>query len=126
VGHHISLKELIPLLLDCRGLLIVLVQPLQLLHGHLLGFISVPTGLCLASLKVDHLCVQVVLGLLILKKELGLCPAALHEGLQERSGLEIPKRKTETKSINISYLASRGRAIQCAQCIGKQLRNVSQ
>jgi hypothetical protein len=44
----------------------------------------------------------------MLKKELGLCSAVLHEGLQERHGLDVPKRKIETKIIDISYLVGRG------------------
>jgi hypothetical protein len=66
------------------------------------------------GLKVDHLHVQVVLGLLMLKKELGLCLAALHNRLQEKHGLDVPKRKIGTEIIDVSYLASRGSAIQCA------------
>jgi hypothetical protein len=90
------------------------VRSLQLLQGHPLGFISMPTGLHLTGLKVDHFRVQAILGLLVLKKELGLCLAALHEGLQERRELEVPKWKIETKDTNVSYLAGRDSAIQCA------------
>jgi hypothetical protein len=50
------------------------------------------TGLRLAGPKVDHLRVQAVLGLLMLTKEVGLGLAALHEGLQERHELEVPKQ----------------------------------
>jgi hypothetical protein len=78
IGHRVSLKELIPLYLDHRGLFVVLARPLQLLQGHLLGFISVSTSLCLMGPKVDHLRIQVVL---MLKKELVLGPTTLYEGL---------------------------------------------
>jgi hypothetical protein len=62
----------------------------------------------------------------MLKKELGLCSVVLHEGLQERHGLDVPKHKIETKIIDVSYLVGRGNAIQCAQRVGEQLRHASQ
>jgi hypothetical protein len=61
----------------------------------------------------------------MLKNELGFRPAALHERLQGRHMLEIPKHKTKTKSISASYLASQGGAIQHAQHAGEQLRHAS-
>jgi hypothetical protein len=62
----------------------------------------------------------------MLRKELRLCSATLHEGLQERCELEVSKHKTKTKDTNISYLASRGGTIQCAQRVGEQLCHTSQ
>jgi hypothetical protein len=62
----------------------------------------------------------------MLKKELGLRPAVLHERLQGRRKSETPKCKTETESTSVSYLAGRGSAIQCAQRVGEQLRHASQ
>jgi hypothetical protein len=54
-SHNIPLEEHIPLLPDCRGLLIILARPLQLLQGHSLGFVGVPKGLCFVGPKVGHL-----------------------------------------------------------------------
>jgi hypothetical protein len=61
----------------------------------------------------------------MLKKELRLRPAVLHEKLQGRRKSETPKHKTKTKSTSLSNLAYRGSTIQSAQHVGEQLRHAT-
>jgi hypothetical protein len=49
----------------------------------------------------------------------------LHERLEGRRRLDIPKQKTKTENTSALYLASWGSAIQCAQHVGEQLRHAS-
>jgi hypothetical protein len=48
---------------------------------------------------------------LLAMEELGLVPAAVHEGLQKRNESGARRRKIETRGANRSYLADQGNDI---------------